>query len=272
MQASIIISTYNSPLWLEKVLWGYSIQTINDFEIIIADDGSTEETKLMLKKINSETSLLITHVWHKDDGFQKTKILNKAVLASKSDYCIFTDGDCIPRNDFVETHLKFRRENSFLSGGHFPLSNMLSNIILKKNILNQSCFDLKWLKSHGLETKFKNIKLTKNKSVAELMNLVTTTKPTWNGGNSSALKSDILAVNGFDERMKYGGEDREFGERLLNLGLKPIRVRYIAICIHLEHDRGYVNNEDWERNDKIRKSTFNEKKIKTLYGINLHED
>ena len=270
MQASIIISTYNSPLWLEKVLWGYSIQTINDFEIIIADDGSTEETKLMLKKISSETSLLITHVWHKDDGFQKTKILNKAVLVSKSDYCIFTDGDCIPRNDFVEAHLKFRRKNSFLSGGHFPLSKMLSKIISKKNILNQSCFDLKWLKDHGLETKFKNIKLTKSKSVAELMNLVTTTKPTWNGGNASAWKQDIFAINGFDERMQYGGEDREFGERLINLGLKPLRVRYFAICIHLEHDRGYVNEKAWKINDEIRKSTRNEKRIKTPSGLNLH--
>ncbi|SDG76364.1 glycosyltransferase family 2 protein [Psychroflexus sediminis] len=270
MRASVIISTYNSPEWLEKVLWGYSVQTVSDFEIIIADDGSTHETKKMVEAISGKTQLSITHVWHKDEGFQKTRILNKAILATTTDYCIFTDGDCIPRMDFVEAHLSHRSFNRFLSGGHFPLSLQLSSLISKNNILNQECFDLSWLKRHGLKTNFKNIKLSKSKAIAKLMNFITTTKPSWNGGNASAWKKDILIVNGFDERMKYGGEDREFGERLINYGIKPKRVRYFAICAHLEHERGYVNDEAWQINNKIREITRKEKKVKTLYGLNLH--
>ena len=270
MKASVIISTYNSPQWLEKVLWGYSVQTINDFEIIVADDGSTSETKKLLDTIKNETRLKIIHVWHKDEGFQKTRILNKAVMASRSEYLIFTDGDCVPRHDFVEAHLRFGQKGKFLSGGHFPLTIELSNLIEKDDILNQNSFDLKWLKAKGLTDNFKNIKLTKSKTIAEFMNFITTTKPTWNGGNASAWKDDIVAVNGFDERMKYGGEDREFGERLVNYGLTPRRIRYFAICIHLEHSRGYVNDEAWKINNEIRKHTRKEKKAKTLYGINLH--
>lgn len=270
MRASVIISTYNSPEWLEKVLWGYSVQTVSDFEIIIADDGSSTDTKEMLDRISEKTQLSINHVWHKDEGFQKTRILNKAILASKTDYCIFTDGDCIPRMDFVETHLSHRSTGYFLSGGHFPLSMQLSKLISKDNILNQQCFDLKWLKNKGLETRFKNIKLTKSNSIAGIMNLITTTKPTWNGGNASAWKKDILAVNGFDERMKYGGEDREFGERLVNYGVKPKRVRYFAIIEHLEHERGYVNEETWQINNEIRETTRKMETVKTSHGINLH--
>ena len=45
---SVIISTYNKPHFLEKVLTGYCFQTFNDFEIIIADDGSSNETKACL--------------------------------------------------------------------------------------------------------------------------------------------------------------------------------------------------------------------------------
>lgn len=270
MRASVIMSTYNSPEWLEKVLWGYAAQTVSDFEIIVADDGSGNDTKKMLDSISQKSQLSITHVWHKDDGFQKTRILNKAVLASKAEYCIFTDGDCIPREDFVATHLNKRENNTFLSGGYFPLSKHLSNLVSKKNILNQYCFDLKWLKSKGLETSFKNIKLTKSKTIAGFMNSITPTKSTWNGGNASAWKKDILAVNGFDERMKYGGEDREFGERLVNYGIKAKRVRYFAIILHLEHERGYVNDEAWRINNDIREATQKEKKIKTLHGINLH--
>ncbi|NEV94018.1 glycosyltransferase [Psychroflexus sp. YR1-1] len=270
MRASVIMSTYNSPEWLEKVLWGYSVQTVSDFEIIIADDGSIPDTKKMIEAISEKTQLTLTHVWHKDEGFQKTRILNKAILATKTDYCIFTDGDCIPRRDFVEAHLLHRIQGHFLSGGHFPLSLRLSRLISKKNILSQECFDLHWLKSHGLKSTFKTVKLTKSRIMATVMNFVTTTKPSWNGGNASAWKKDILAVNGFDERMKYGGEDREFGERLINYGIRPKRVRYFAIIIHLEHDRGYVNEEAWQINNKIRQTTQNENRTKTSHGINLH--
>ena len=270
MKASVIISTYNSPKWLEKVLWGYTAQTESDFEIIIADDGSTNETRALLDTMMTNTNLKIIHVWHKDEGFRKTRILNKAVLACTTDYCIFTDGDCIPRKDFVETHLYHKSDGCFLSGGHFPLSLRLSNIICKDDILNQNCFELNWLKSKGLNSNFKRAKLFKNKSLVKLLNFITPTKPTWNGGNASAWKKDIVAVNGFDERMKYGGEDREFGERLVHLGINPKRVRYFAIVAHLEHERGYVNDAAWEINDKIRKTTSSENRIQTLYGINLH--
>lgn len=271
MKASVVISTYNSPVWLEKVLWGYSVQTVADFEIVIADDGSTSSTAEMLKTIIKNTGLKINHVWHKDEGFQKTRILNKAVLATKTDYIIFTDGDCIPRKDFIEAHLNHRQENCFLSGGHFPLSMEISHLITKDNIIFQHCFDLNWLKNKGLKSSFKNIKLTKKQALSEFMNTITPTKSTWNGGNASAWKKDILALNGFDERMQYGGEDREFGERLINYGIKPKRVRYYAIIIHLEHERGYVNEEAWEKNNNIRKETKASQKIKTEYGLNLHK-
>ncbi|QSS96845.1 glycosyltransferase family 2 protein [Psychroflexus sp. ALD_RP9] len=271
MQASVIISTYNSPLWLERVLVGYACQSIPDFEIVVADDGSTQETANLINRIRENYQLAINHVWHEDQGFQKTRILNKAVLASKSEYLIFTDGDCIPRHDFVETHLKYKEKAYFLSGGHFPLSMKLSHQIKIDDIKSGRCFNLNWLKANGLSSSFKNIKLTKSSTLAKLMNRITPTKPTWNGGNASAWKKDVLAVNGFDERMQYGGEDREFGERLINLGIQPKRVRYFAIIIHLEHERGYVNQTAWKKNDAIREETKSLKRIKTDFGFNLHE-
>ncbi len=266
-EISVIISTYNSPEWLEKVLWGYSVQTVSDFEIIVADDGSDHKTSDIIRAMKSETKLSIKHVWHEDNGFQKCEILNKAILASETDYLIFTDGDCIPRQDFVKTHLDNRQDKYFLSGGHFPLSMEVSHLITKDDILNQKCFDLKWLKSKGLKSSFKNLKLTKTNAISKLLNTVTSTKPTWNGGNASGWKKDILAINGFDERMQYGGQDREFGERLINSGIKPKRVRYFAIVVHLEHERGYVNESAWKINNDIRKQTKKIKRTQTLEGI-----
>lgn len=267
MKASVIISTYNSTEWLQKVLWGYAVQQEKNFEIVIADDGSDHKTSDMLKTMKSETNLNIKHVWHEDNGFQKTKILNKAILASNTDYLIFTDGDCIPRKDFVKTHLENRQENHFLSGGHFPLSIEMSNLVAKDDIINQRCFDLKWLKSKGLKFSFKSLKLTKTDAITRIMNSITSTKPTWNGGNASGWKKDILAINGFDERMQYGGEDREFGERLVNYGTKPKQIRYFAVVVHLEHSRGYKTSEAISKNKAIRKETVRKKIDWTPHGI-----
>ncbi len=267
MKASVIMSTYNSVEWLEKVIWGFSVQKTTDFEIIIADDGSTVETKNKIEELKKNSSIPIIHVWHEDHGFQKTKILNKAILASNADYLIFTDGDCIPRNDFVETHLKYSEKGYFLSGGYFKLPLSISKLITKEDIINQNCFNLKWLKNNGFESSIKSLKLSKSKILVSILNAITFTKPTWNGHNASGWKSDLLAVNGFNEEMQYGGEDRELGERLFNLGLKSKQIRYSAICVHLDHARGYVSDEVWKKNNDIRAFTKANKIIKTTSGI-----
>ena len=99
------------------------------------------------------------------------------------------------------------------------------------------------------------------------MNTITPTAATWNGHNASGWKSDIMEANGFDERMQYGGEDRELGERLVNKGLKGVQIRYSAICLHLHHERSYVKKEMIEKNKKIRAKTKRDKITKTPYGI-----
>lgn len=267
IQASVIISTYNAVAWLEKVIWGFSCQTVAAFEIVIADDGSDDVTKAKIEALQKEVNFAIVHVWHEDDGFQKTKILNKAILASSSDYLIFTDGDCVPRKDFIQTHLANRAKGTFLSGGYFKLPMDVSELISQSDIVNQNCFDLGWLNANGFSTNSKSIKLTKSSFLASLMNKITPTKATWNGHNSSCYKSDILEVNGFNEEMKYGGEDRELGERLFNKGLTSKQIRYSAICIHLDHARGYVSDEIWKKNNDIRAYTKAHKVIATPNGI-----
>ncbi len=252
MKVSIIISTYKAEEWLKKVLVGYSNQTEQDFEIIIADDGSTHLTKEVLDDYQQYFKHPIVHVWQEDNGFQKTIIINKAIIKSSTDYLIFTDGDCIPRKDFVATHLKSREEGYFLSGGYFKLPMNISRLITENDILEGKCFNLSWLKSYALKASFKNFKLTQNKYLAYFLNWITPTKRSWNGHNSSGFKKDIMAINGFNHDMQYGGLDRELGERLFNNGLLSKQIRYTAICIHLDHKRGYETNNTWKNNNHIR--------------------
>lgn len=265
MTTGIIISTYNNPEWLEKTLLGYMAQTRMADEIVIADDGSREETAAMIGRYKK--LLPIRHVWHEDDGFRKTKILNAALKTATADYLIFTDQDCIPRRDFIETHLRYARKGCFLSGGYFRLPMSISKEISKEDIAEGRPFRLTWLREHGLKWSFKCTKLFGGRAFAAFMNAVTPTKATWNGMNSSGWREDLLAAKGFDERMQYGGEDRELGERLSNAGIRSRQIRYSAIVVHLDHSRPYVNNEAWQRNNAIRKITRKEKLTETGYGI-----
>jgi hypothetical protein len=123
------------------------------------------------------------------------------------------------------------------------------------------------LKENGLPFNLKITKIISFGIFAKFLNLITTTKPSWNGHNASGWKSDLLAVKGFNEEMKYGGEDRELGERLFNLGLSSKQIRHSAICVHLDHERGYVSDEVWKKNNEIRAFTKANKIIETPNGI-----
>ncbi len=267
IDTSVILSTYNATEWLEKVLWSYTIQSYRNFEIVIADDGSGEPTKNLIEDFKKHTEIPIQHIWHPDRGFQKSEILNKAILACKSEYVIMSDGDCIAREDFVEMHVKYREYGYFLSGGYYKLPMKLSKEISKEDILTGRCFDLNWLKNNGLKSSFKNNKISAKGIRKHLLNLLTPTSATWNGHNASGWKKDIIKVNGFDERMQYGGQDRELGERLMNLGIKGKQIRYTAICLHLDHKRGYKNEASINKNKAIRKTTRDKKLTRTEYGI-----
>lgn len=267
MKLSVIISTYNSPLWLEKVLWGYSRQSHRDFEIVIADDGSTDDTRQLIDRMRDSTGLDIKHVWQEDKGFRKCRILNKAVLEVTSEYVVFTDGDCIPRQDFLAVHAAEAEPGAYLSGGYHKLPMSTSQAIGKDDILTGRCFSLKWLKRHGLKSSFKNLKLTASPRLAKVCNKLTPTACNFKGSNGSVWLADILAVNGFDERMPWGGEDREFGVRLINRGIKPKHVRYNAIVIHLDHSRGYRDAETVARNKALREANEKSGVAWTDFGI-----
>lgn len=261
----VIISTYNNPGWLEKVFWGYINQTIKADEIVIADDGSTDETKHLIEHYKNE--LPLKHVWHPDNGFQKSAILNKAILASKSDYLIFTDQDCIPRKDFLETHINYSQKGYFLSGGYFKLPLDLSKLIQQKDVMSQEAFSLSWLRKRSLPLNFKVTKLFKNRLFSNFMNTITPTKATWNGCNASGWRDDILKTNGFNEEMQYGGQDREFGERMFNLRIKSKQIRYSAILLHLDHKRPYKTKDSINKNITIRKETRKSGVVETPFGF-----
>ncbi|MDE2664359.1 MAG: glycosyltransferase family 2 protein [Gemmatimonadota bacterium] len=253
---SVILSTYNAPDELERTLWGYSVQTCPGFDVVVADDGSGPETRDRIEHLRISTGLAISHVWQEDDGFRKCRILNRAIVEARGDYLILSDGDCIPRNDFVDAHARLAEPGCFVSGGRVRLSSAAGSRIERDDVLGGSLFEPPWLDEMGaLSRRRDRGKLIRSPLRAEWLDRLTTTRATWNGHNASAWKTDLLRVNGFDERMTYPVEDRELGERLRNAGIRPIQARHRAVCAHVEHARPWLDPEAQATNERLRAET-----------------
>jgi len=264
---SVILSTYNSPEWLEKVLWGYQEQNYKNFQIVIADDGSSYETRNVIDGFRKSSGLNIEHVWQEDQGSQTSMILNKATVDAGGDYLIFSDGDCVPRNDFVHVHQQQAMAGYFLAGGHSKLPPCCSENVVKDAILSGDAFDIFWLTQNGYPDVAKKLRLTAKGNWAKLLNLMMPARNDWNAHNSSGWKNDLMIVNGFDERMHFGGEDREMGDRLKHSGIKVKGVRYTAVCIHLAVGPESDTVESRSMNKSVQDATTRDQSRYTRYGI-----
>jgi glycosyltransferase involved in cell wall biosynthesis len=267
MRASVIVSTYNKPAWLEKVLWGYSCQDWLDFELIVADDGSGEETRRLIARFAGTSPFPIRHLWHEDQGYRRSVILNAAMLAARAEYLVFSDGDCIPRQDFVRTHVELAAPGRFLSGGSVSLSMGTSEALGQEDVVSGRFAKAWFLASRGEALGRHRLRLLPRGVRATVLDRLTTTRPTWNLNNASTWRESLFKTNGMESEMQYGGADRALGSRLENLGLRGKQVRFRAVLIHLDHDRPYKTRESIQRNKAIRRRIVRDGEVRAREGL-----
>lgn len=267
MRLSVIFSTYEQPAWLEKVLWGFEAQSFRDFEVLVADDGSSDTTREVIERVSAEVRYPIRHVWQPHDGFGKCRILNKAIAQATGSYCFFTDGDCIPRRDLLAVHAANATRGHFISGGYLKLPMATSEAITKDDILEGRATDYEWLRANGTPWSRRLARLKWGPRTAAALDAITPTGATFNGHNSSAWLEDLIRVNGFDERLQWGGLDREIGERLENLGVSGRQFRHRALVVHLDHARGYRHREGIAANRAIRDEVAAKKLTRAPIGL-----
>lgn len=267
MRLSVIVSTYNKPRDLERVLWGYAVQTRRDFELLVADDGSGPETAAAIDRVRAEAGLEIVHVWHEDRGFRKSEIMNRAIVAAGGDSLLFTDGDSIPRADLVATHRALAEPDTYLAGGYLKLSPEVSDAITPGDVRAGRFVDLGWLRAQGWRPGRRALRLVRWRVLAAALDRMTPTQPLFAGNNASVSAEAMVAVNGFDMEMGYGGLDRAVGYRLMNLGIRGKQVRHRAVAMHLHHDRPYKRPEVMQRNREILESIRRDGETRARQGL-----
>ena len=270
MKTELIITTYNAPKALNLVLLALLGQSMRPDSVAIADDGSGPETQQLIEAYKSR--LPMRHVWHADNGFGKNEILNKAIASSDADLLIFIDGDCLASPGFIERHITLARPDSFSTGSVVRLSKATTQVISEDDITAQRVFDPAWLSEKGdLNSISKQLKAGRAPApVAAFLDRISPVKITWSGGNASTFRDQLIKVNGFDETMRYGGEDKELGSRLLNAGVKGQFLRYTAPLLHMHHARGYVDPEIVKQNRAKIEDTRRIGRVWAEKGLDQH--
>jgi glycosyltransferase involved in cell wall biosynthesis len=264
---SVIISTYNRPRDLERVLYGYSVQSDRDFEVVIADDGSSDETADLIARARSDMRLRITHVWHEHIGFRKSLIQNRAIAAARTEYLIFTDGDCIPRRDMMAVHRQLVTPGRYVAGGYLKLSRQATSSIQLSDIESGRFTQLDWLRSQGWKPGHRSLRLTRKHWLSRFLDRITTTAANFQGNNTGAWRESLYTVNGFENEMGYGGLDKALGYRMQNAGIRGIQARYRIIAMHLDHDRPYRSAEGMQKNRDIMEGIRRSGQIRAHRGL-----
>jgi glycosyltransferase involved in cell wall biosynthesis len=235
-KVSIILATYNWPEALRLSLQSLGMQTKNDFEVVIADDGSGLPTRALIEECKNNSTVQIHHEWQEDIGFRKSKILNQAIQKAKGEYLIFLDGDCVVQPDFVEQHVKLACLGGMVTG---------SRILLGRKLTAQLCEDGKWSFSK-LTSKALTYRLTGqlNKCLPLFIKLPDVRARIYKnfkwsrikGCNMAAWRSDVIKINGFDESLEgWGHEDADFVFRLQKSGVKRKSGAWATEVLHLWH-------------------------------------
>lgn len=273
LRVAIIVSTYNQPFHLDRCLQCLRRQSATGFSILVADDGSGPETRAVVERHASKSEVPIDHVWHEDRGFRKTRILNRAMLATDADYLVFTDGDCLAHPDFVAEHARSASAGHYLNGAMIRLDEATSGMIDEDNIASGEIFDSRWLTRASGGWNRRYLKLSLPHRVRRWLNRTSPTKLYWLGANSSCYAEDARAINGFDNRFTYGFEDGDFGNRLENYGLRAATVRWTANTLHLWHGRPYRDEEAMRRNRKMMTPVGPDQPYRTAHGLSeIDED
>ncbi|MEI8054895.1 MAG: glycosyltransferase [bacterium] len=265
---SVIVSTYNRPDALRLVLLALAQQDFKAFEVVVADDGSTDKTKQVIESLKTKVGYNLSHVWHEHLDFRAAQIRNKSVASASGNYLVFLDGDSIPQTSFIRQHKKLAKENYFVAGNRILLSSDFTNYVLQKQLSLQQWNTWHWFKSScfGRINRFLPILSLGEGSWRYLR------RTKWQGVKTCNLgiwKKDFFAINGFDESYSgWGYEDSDLAIRLIRNQVLRKDGHFAMPVFHLWHPKNSRNREPI--NHKKLKEIENSTRIRVIAGVDQY--
>jgi len=260
MTTALLISTYNWPQALEQVLQSLCNQSQLPDRVLIADDGSTEQTHVLIQRYAEKLEIPLDHVWHEDQGFRKAVVLNKAIAQTSVDFIIQIDGDCIMHPEFVADYKKAARLGQVLSG---------TRVNIKEGFLPEL-----WRNKH---TQFRvfhpalrnGLRALHCPLIGRFYRPKKRFSKKFRGCNTGYWRKDFLAINGYNEAFEgWGREDSDLAHRLIHLGCAMKRLKHRALVYHIPHK--IRSKSQLEQNNALEQYTKDHRVVRIELGIDQY--
>ena len=266
MRIAVIATTYNRADALAAMLQGYLSQNDRDFELYVADDGSTGKTAQIVDAYQARAGFTIHHVWQEDRGFRAAAIRNRALASTQAEYIIFTDGDCIPLPYFVSRHRRLAEPGWFVAGNRVLLSESFTRSALEYKLPVHSWNLGKWF---GAWMRGDINRVLPLLSIPDFSAVRKLARNRWQGVktcNLAAWRKDLLMINGLDEAYSgWGLEDSDLAVRLLRAGIKHKSARFAAPVLHLWH--GENDRSRFAENQRRLDEVLHSERTRAVFGV-----
>ena len=268
---SVIVATYNRADALDAVLRSLACQTDHDFEVVVADDGSSTETAQVIGAWSAQMPVPLRHVWHDDVGFRLAEIRNRAIRVSEGAYCIFLDGDCIVRPGFVAAHRRLAQRGWFVTGNRILLSPAFTQHVLRDGAEVHRWGAARWMSARALGAINRVAPLIRL-PLGPLRKLKAGRWRGARGSNMAFWRADLERVDGFDAAFSgWGREDSDIFVRMIRAGVRRKDGRFATGVLHLWHpeaDRSRLAENERQLSEAVRAG-----RIKAVRGLSaLIED
>lgn len=259
MKTSLIVTTYNWKEALGAVLDSVLRQSMLPTEVIIADDGSREDTRDLIARYQATFPIPLIHSWIPDEGFQLAKSRNEAIAKATGDYLIMIDGDMVLSPTFIASHVNVAKANQFVQGGR-----VLTDLAFSKKIMDNGAIPS--ITSSGIRNRHNCIS---HPLLSRWFSYIRNNDKSTRGCNMAFWREDVIRINGFNEDfIGWGREDSEFVHRLLNQGLQRLYLKFAGVGYHLYHNEN--SRQSLSENDKILQNTIDNKLTYCENGINKY--
>ena len=263
---SFIVTCYNHLEILKFSLETMLAQRTPPDEIIVADDGSTEETFEVTRALRRQTSIPLVHVWQKDEGFRAARSRNNALAVATGDYVVISDGDCFYGPRFIEDHLAAARPGQMVGGTRVHIRQERRDYILRTGDRRVTFFTPHTSKRFYAIRSRLLCALTSESSKSSAP-ITPRNHPNLFSANLAFWRKDAVEVNGFDERyVGYGGEDIDFVIRMNRAGIVWRKIRHLGVVYHFKHPTRPCDGQTvMERNEEVFRSS--EYRIPDEFGL-----